>query len=97
MNACPTSNPMTSKSSQYDRDAASSRSSLRTSQRHARISGERKKDLFESRCTRRETGALAQLVHSPFADHASIAQEHHAIADAGGVGELMDGLEQRSA
>ena len=52
MNACPTSAPITSSSNQYDRDAASSRSSFSISHRQvalgaARRSGERKKHLFE--------------------------------------------------
>src|SRR6187402_845426 len=98
MNATPVSGPMSAASSHHDGEWASSRASLRSSHANADL-GERKEHLFE---VARAGGAARrrqrrELVDRAFAADASGAQEHEAIADAGGVGDLMDRQEQRAS
>src|SRR5690348_14860826 len=98
MNACPTSAPMTINRSQYDRDAASSRSSFSMSQRHVLgadasapgpwASGKGKKNLFESARCQIRLGS--QFIERPFADDFAAAQQHETVTDAAGVAELVD-------
>src|SRR5947207_14396634 len=92
MNACPTSNPVTTSNSQYARDAASSRNSFSTSHRHSR---ERKKHLLEP--TIGHTGTLAQFVDRAVADDAAVAEQHQTVADPRGVVQLVDRQEERTA
>ena len=86
---------MTNRSSQYARDAASSRSSFSTSQR--RTSREGKKDLLEPdrSCTARDAGLGTEVIHRPLANDAPVAQQNQAVADPRRVSELMNGEEQR--
>src|SRR4051812_39534837 len=90
MNAWPTNNPTTSKSSQNDRDAASSRSSLRTSQL-----SERKKHLLEP--TGHDARAHAKLVERPFTDDSARAEQHEAIANPLGVDQRVNRQEHRAS
>src|SRR5262245_31763070 len=95
MNACPTRRPTTTSSSQYERDAASSRSSFASSQRAIpRALREGKKDLLEPRVALK-TRARAQLGHRPFADDTPAAEQDQTIADSLRVRQLMDREKER--
>src|SRR5689334_20784989 len=104
MKACPTSAPITRSSSQYDRDAASSRNSFSMSQRHvvvaetcasgAGVSGEGKKDLFEAAGD--EMRLRAKFLQGSLADNFAAAQEHESVANASCVSKLMDREKKRS-
>src|SRR4051812_7665450 len=71
MNACPTSSPRTSISSQYDREATSSRSSFSRNQRKLDEprSREGKKHLLETTTRVDDTGLVPELVEIPFTNH----------------------------
>src|SRR5262252_7053524 len=91
MNEMPTSGPMSASITHQARDASSSRHSLASS--HANRStaltaglGPRKHGLLE---------IAAQLVDRAFPFDASAAQQHEAIAHAGGVRDLVNRQEQR--
>src|SRR5215831_14880487 len=101
MNAWPTSAPITSKSSQYDFDARSSRHSFASSHRKtggfvlaSLDSGERKEDLLDA--TLSKLGVRAQLVERPLAGNATTAQQHEAVADSSSVRQLVDRQKQRA-
>src|SRR5262249_6185446 len=93
MNAWPTRSPTTTRSSQYERDAESSRSSFASSQRP--VLGERKKHLFEPGVVLK-AGSRTQLGHRSLAHDAPTAEQHEAIANARRVGELMDREKKRA-
>src|SRR5262245_40810223 len=101
MNVTPTSGPIAASITHHARAVMSSRHSFATRIRRARVrqpaaSGEGKKQVLEAR---RRVGARerGELVDGPFAARAPAAQEHEAIADAGGVGDLVDGEDERAA
>src|SRR5579859_3375526 len=92
MKETPTSGPMAMSSTHQDREASSSRASLATSQ--ATGLRERKEDLFE--IVAGAIGFGGEFGDGAFAADASAAEEDEAIAEAGGVGDLVDREEQRS-
>src|SRR5207244_1311305 len=82
MKPCPASTPTISSSSHSDRAASSSAISLRARSR------ERKEDLLQ---------IAAQLGQRSFGDGASVVEQEEAVADARGVGELVDGEDERAS
>jgi len=89
MNACPTSAPTTSSNNQYDREAASSRSSFSSSQRDVRLR-ERKEHLLEPRGIVAEVRLVAKIGERSLTDDAAAAQQHEAIAHARRVAQLVN-------
>src|SRR6476661_9754631 len=90
MKACPTSGPVIASSSQYAREARSSRASRA-------ISAEtlRKREEHLLHAAFRDSGVLAEPGEGPLPHHAAAGEQHEAVAGAAGVGELMDREEQR--
>src|SRR5947209_20359132 len=82
MKLSPASSPTINSSSQNERAANSSAISLRTRSR------ERKERLLQ---------IAAQLRQRPLGHRAPAVEEEETIADARGVGELMDGEDHRAA
>jgi len=80
-------------STHQDREASSSRASFATS--HATGLRERKENLFE--IVARSIGFGGEFGDRAFAADASAAEEDEAIAEAGGVGYLVDREEQRAS
>src|SRR5436190_20741350 len=93
MNDRPTSGPITTSSTQYARDAISSRHSLANSHTSGAWLGERKECLFQ----RAGAGAGGQLIERALAADRPAAQQHEAVAHAGGVADLMDRQHQCAA
>src|SRR5262244_1384333 len=59
------------------------------------VSGERKEDLLEARVGK--AGMGPQLAERPDAAHAAVGQKDETIADALGVGQLMNREDERAA
>src|SRR5258706_202110 len=102
MNETPTSGPMSTSITHQARDDSSSRHSFSSSHSHAgRVRlRERKEYLFEAAAVRRgaaRSGHGRQLVERAFAADASAAQQHEAIADSRGIGDLMNRQHERAA
>src|SRR4051812_42994756 len=99
MNETPTSGPTSSSITHHARDASSSRHSFSSSQRNGPLGGRRKflprrrgfAGGLAARAAAGDSGARA------FAADAPAAQQHEPIADAGGVGDLMNRQEDRPA
>src|SRR5207237_10756394 len=98
MNDTPTSGPIASSITHHDFDAASSRRSLSSSHTNADLR-ERKEDLLEIRGRRRAArgGERRQLGGRPLAADAAGAQEHETVADASGVGDLVNREKERAS
>src|SRR5690348_16582038 len=99
MNETPTSGPMNRSRTHQELDQASSRHSFSTSQRNGGL-GERKEDLlqvFERQRGAARAGHLCQLLDGAFPADVAAAEEHEAVAEAGGVADLVDREEQRPA
>src|SRR5690349_21855743 len=98
MKVTPTSGPISASMTHHERDVVSSRHSLRKSHVQALLC-EGKEDLLEVRL-QVMAGALAsergERVEGAFGDDPAAAQQHEAVADFGGIGDLMDG-EKESA
>src|SRR5258705_13330593 len=56
--------------------------------RAAMTSGERKEDVLQA--GRDQLGLAAQLVERPSAAHRTVREQHETVADAFGIGELME-------
>src|SRR5256885_11795344 len=97
MNDTPTSGPIASSMIHHDRDATSSRASLRSSHTSAALR-EGKEYLFQvaaARGSAARRGERRQFVDRALAADAAAAQQDEPIADARGVVDLVDRQEQR--
>src|SRR6266852_1988064 len=80
------------------RPPSTSRSSFMSSGRKgarctAAASGERKEHLLQ----RRPSARMAQLVERAGAPQAAVGEQHEAVADPLGIGQLVDGENERAA
>src|SRR5262245_3792454 len=94
----PTMGPVSASISHQARDDISSRHSLLRSQRNALL-GEGKEHLFQIACWLSESACgrgVCQFVERASPADLAAAQQHEAIAHAGGIGDLMDGQKQRA-
>src|SRR3954469_19373770 len=97
MNDTPVNGPMTASSTHHEREATSSRHSLSSSQTNGGLR-KRKEEILEVRGIRGgRTVQVAELLDRALAADAAAAQQDEAIADAGGVADLVDREEQRAA
>src|SRR6476659_630795 len=96
MNEMPTSGPISASISHQARDASNSRQSFTRSQTTALR--ERKHRLLEIGCGRPDVAGLrAELVTRAVAADPAAAEQHEAIAHAGGIADLMNREEERAA
>src|SRR5258708_38265377 len=97
MKDTPTSGPISASITHHERELISSRHSFLRSHFHAL--GEGKEDLLEIR-RQVVAGALARKrrkrAKGAFGDDTAAAQQHEAIADLRGVGDLVNGQEERA-
>src|SRR3954467_716732 len=97
MKAKPTRGPIATSSTHHAREAINSRHSFSRSHLHALLC-ERKKDLFERGCRGAlRTSECGQFVERALSAYFSGTQKDKAIADAGGVRDLVDREEQGAA
>src|SRR5262245_46804933 len=89
MKACPTSGPIKNRSSQNEREAASSRHSFPSS---ADQLCKRKENLLESATG--EVCLFAKLRDCPCADDFTLVQQHEPITHAFSIHQLMNGQHQ---
>src|ERR1039458_7506565 len=95
MNPRPTRGPIMRRSSQKAREAISSRNSLAASQRNLR---EGKEDLLEPGAVHAgETGERAQFGQRAHTHYAAAAEQHQAVAHAGGIHQLVNRDEEGAA
>src|SRR6476620_11345864 len=93
MKQTPVRGPIASSSTHQEREKTSCLHSLDSSQKKARLR-EGKEHLFEIVVAR--PGQRLQLGKRPLAADPSIAQQYEAVAQRGGVGDLVNGEEQRA-
>src|ERR1700758_5207637 len=93
MKDMPTSGPINKSKTHQARETTSSRHSFSSSQKKGRL-GERKKHLFE---VLRHFRLRREFGKSSFTAYAAGVQEHEAVAEAGGIADLMDGEKQSAA
>src|ERR1700759_5542972 len=92
MKLCPQRRPIISRSSQKARDTKSSARSLRSSTPKLR---ERKEHVLQR--AGGETGLREQLIEPAGGGGAAIVQQQKAVADAGGVAQLMNREDERAS
>src|SRR5258707_1639182 len=98
MKDTPTSGPISASMTHHERELISSRHSFFRSHFHALLR-EGKEDLFEIRwqvMPRTLARKRDERVEGALGDDAAAAQEHEAVADLRGIGDLLNGHEERT-